>query len=270
MWKGFLLDWLPRTLTRLPGEPLADTPGGLRALLRLRAELADRPVELIRLTDLGTHAVRQRLLAEGRSTPLVGELTHAPAAGLLGVLAEHYDPDSARAELAAWTTAHGGSAASRGQLLQAVRQAPFRTRAAAMLDTLATALPGGDGEKLLHSLRADPELAPTALSVLTVCDSLAPDELTEAEAHLMVAESLLLLLETGGEAAFLDAVLSGGRSQAEDVIRAALTSGHPDHTGLEQLRRFAQGPLRAKSAQLGRLNAARARGRTKPKGKRRH
>ncbi|GAA3377860.1 hypothetical protein GCM10020367_55220 [Streptomyces sannanensis] len=85
----------------------------------------------------------------------------------------------------------------------------------------------------------------------------------------MVAESLLQLLETGGEDAFLDAVLSGGRSRAEDAIRAALTSGHPDHTGLEQLRRFAQGPPRAKSAQLGRLNAARARGRTKPKGKRR-
>ncbi|MEW2489821.1 hypothetical protein [Streptomyces sp. NPDC048411] len=259
----------PEFAELLGGLPTAPDPQAEASAKRLRAELADGPVELIRLTHLGTHAVRQRLLAEGRSAPLVGELAHAPAAGLLGVLAEHYDPDSARAELAAWTTAHGGCEGARSQLLQAVREMPFRTRAAALLDTLATALPEGDGEELLRFLRADPELAPTALSVLTVRDILAPDDLTEAEAHLMVAESLLQLLENGGEDAFLDAVLSGGRSQAEDAIRAALTSGHPDHTGLEQLRHFAQGPLRAKSAQLGRLNAARARGRTKPRGKRR-
>jgi hypothetical protein len=62
---------------------------------------------LIRLTDLGTESVRRRLLAEGRDAPLIGERAQAPAAGLLGVLGDHYDPDSARAEVAAWTAAHG-------------------------------------------------------------------------------------------------------------------------------------------------------------------
>ncbi|GAA3377925.1 hypothetical protein GCM10020367_55510 [Streptomyces sannanensis] len=261
----------PELAALLVGRPAAPDPQAEAARAkRLSAELADGPVELIRLTDLGTYGVRQRLLAEGRSAPLVGELAHAQAAGLLGVLAEHYDPDSARAELAAWTAAHGAPEAARAELLGAVRRMPFRVRAAAMLDALTAALPEGDGEEVLRSLRADTELAPTALSVLTHRETLTPEDLTEREAHLMVAESLLQLLEAAGEHAFLDTVLSGGRGEAETAIQAALSSGHPDHTGLEQLRRIAEGRLRARSAQLGRLNAARARrGRTPPKRKRR-
>jgi hypothetical protein len=51
--------------------------GGAEAAVRaerLREELAGGDVELIRLSALGTHAVRRRLLDEGRDAPLVGEL----------------------------------------------------------------------------------------------------------------------------------------------------------------------------------------------------
>ena len=119
--------------------------------------------------------------------------------GMLGVLAESYDPDSARAELALWTTAHGGPKAARELLVQAVRETPFRTRAEAMLDVLAGALPEPEGERLLHQLRGGPELAPTALSVLTRREFLDPDDLVDAEAFLTVAENLLQFLESTGE-----------------------------------------------------------------------
>lgn len=36
---------------------------------KLKSELSSGPVELIRLTDLGTDSVRRRLLAEGRDAP---------------------------------------------------------------------------------------------------------------------------------------------------------------------------------------------------------
>ncbi|MFJ9448494.1 hypothetical protein ACIRRH_42860 [Kitasatospora sp. NPDC101235] len=252
-----------------PPAPDADAP---RRAEELRGELTAGPVELIRLTDLGTHAVRLRLLAEGRNAPLVGELTHAPAAGLLGVLAEHYDPASARLELAAWTRTRGGPEAALAELVQAVRDTPWRTRAAALLDVLTIALPNGEGERLLRSLRGDSQLAPTALSVLTHREILHPDDLTGPESLLVLAESLLQLLEAGGEDATVDSLLSQGRSKASEAIAAAVASGHPDQAGLAALRSLADGPLRERSAQLGHLNAARARARrstARSKGKRR-
>lgn len=87
---------MPPELVVLLGAPTPDPDAPQRAD-ELRKELIAGPVELIRLTDLGSRAVRLRLLAEGRDAPLVGELAHAPATGLLGILAEHYDPASARA-----------------------------------------------------------------------------------------------------------------------------------------------------------------------------
>lgn len=177
-----------------PGRPGPECTARAK---ELRAELASGPVELIRLTDLGTRAVRRRLIAQGRSAPLVGELTHAPAAGLLGVLAQEYDPEHAEAELAARTAAHDSPGHARRLLLEAVRTTPFRTRAAALLDTLATALP--DGRELLRSLRGDADLAPTALTVLTQRGALDHEDLTDTEAALMAAESLLQLLDLGGE-----------------------------------------------------------------------
>ncbi|MET7934289.1 hypothetical protein [Streptomyces sp. NPDC005322] len=249
---------MPAELAQLLGAlPAAPDPEATARASKLRAELASNPVELIRLTDLGTRSVRQRLLAQGRSAPLVGELAHASAAELLGVLAQEYDPEHAEAELAAWTAAHDSPEAARHLLLDAVRTTPFRTRAAALLDTLTTALP--DGAELLRSLRGDPELAPTALTVLTQRGALDHVDLTDTEAGLMVAESLLQLLDLGGEQALLEALLSQGRVEAETAIGAALASGHPDQAGLDTLRRIADGPLRAKATQLGRRGAARTR-----------
>lgn len=83
---------------------------------RLCEELTAGPVELIRLTELGTRAVRQRLPTAGRDAPLVGELDQAPTVGLLGVPAEDCDPDAARAEHARPSGASGGKSVTRSSM----------------------------------------------------------------------------------------------------------------------------------------------------------
>ncbi|GAA3479048.1 hypothetical protein GCM10018966_035780 [Streptomyces yanii] len=218
-----------------------------RRALRLKSELSAGPVELIRLTDLGTDSVRRRLLAEGRDAPMIGELAQAPAAGLLGVLADDYDPESARAELAGWIAVHGARPAALEQLVHTVRTMPFRTRAEAMLDVLVSSL--DDGERLLRSLRSDPSLAPTALSLLARREILSPEDLTEPESLLMVAESLLQLCEATGADGMREVLHQQGR-EAEEALRAALASGHPDREGLTNLQALAEHVSRERKAHV--------------------
>ncbi|XUL88987.1 hypothetical protein ACQ86D_22045 [Streptomyces galilaeus] len=235
---------MPPELAELLGVMgAAADPGAARERdRRLRDELTAGPVELIRLTELGTRAVRQRLLAAGRDAPLVGELVRAPAAGLLGVLAEDYDPDAARPELAGWISAHGERDAALRQLTGAVRTmagAAFRTRAQAMLDVLAVALPDGEGERLLRALRGDAVLAPLALSALAHRELLAPEGMTDAEHLLVLGESLLQLVELAGGSGGAEEALRAQGPEAREAVAAALDSAHPDRAGLDELRRLA-------------------------------
>ncbi|WP_329052442.1 hypothetical protein OG873_23650 [Streptomyces violaceus] len=235
---------LPQELAELLGVMGAaeDPPEARERDRRLREELTAGPVELIRLTELGTQAVRQRLLAAGRDAPLVGELVQAPAAGLLGVLAEDYDLDAARTELADWISARGDRDAALRQLSDAVRTmagAAFRTRAQAMLDVLAVAWPDGEGERLLRALRGDAVLAPLALSALAHRDLLSPEDMTDAEHLLVLAESLLQLVEPAGGSGGAEEALRAQGPEARDAVAAALDSAHPDRAGLEELRHLA-------------------------------
>jgi hypothetical protein len=272
---GPLLAGMPPELAELLTEQglAPQRSGGYEGAVRaerLREELAGEDIELIRLTPLGTHAVRRRLLDEGRDAPLVGELRQAPAAGLLGVLAEHYDPASARAEGEGWIAAHGGLTQALGLLTDAVKTQPYRTRAAAMLDALATVLGEAEGTGLLRALRSTPTLAPTALFVLDQRDLLDPQDCTETEGMFLIAESLLQMLESAGPQGTLEALLEGGPHEARQAVSAALASGHPDTTGLADLRTLVADQLRWHEARLGRLRTAEARRRSRrPKRKRR-
>jgi hypothetical protein len=222
-----------------------------------REELTAGPVELFRLTELGTWAVRQRLLAVGRDAPLVGELAHASAAGLLGVLADDYDPDAARAELAGWISAHGEQVAALRQLVEAVRSMPFRVRAQAMLAVLLAVLPDGEGERLLSQLRGDAQLAPLALSELAHRELLSPEDMTDAEHLLVLAESLLQLVELAGGPGGAEEALRAQGFEARDAVAAALDSAHPDRAGLEELRQLAARALGTRGARLGRARKGR-------------
>ncbi|MFF4525977.1 hypothetical protein [Streptomyces bluensis] len=233
-----------------------------------REELTAGPVELIRLTELGTRAVRQRLLAAGRDAPLVGELAEASAAGLLGMLADDYDPDAASVELAGWIAARGEREAALRQLTEAVRSMPFRVRAQAMLAVLLTALPDGEGEQLLRGLRGDAALAPLVLTALAHHELLSPEDMTDAEHLLLLAENLLQFVELAGGGDGAEEVLRAQGPEARDAVAAALDSAHPDRAGLEELGQLAARALRTPAARLGRaLNSRRTAGKS---GRRRH
>lgn len=181
----------------------------------LRERLAE-PGRLVSLTPLGTRAMRDRLLAEGRNVPLVGELVDASAAELLGVIAEHYTPDTGIEEIALWRAARGASAASLEQFVQAVRDCTFVTRRLAMLDVLSFALP--EWPELAADLIRDLELGPYIL--LMQRSEAEPGDAEPTEALLFMTGSMLELLETGGPAAVLATLDSLPRSQRKDVVRA--------------------------------------------------
>ncbi|WP_344424314.1 hypothetical protein [Amycolatopsis minnesotensis] len=178
-----------------PGEPASLPP---EAMERLRAALDPGvgPVDLVSLTPLTTRAVRARLLREGRYAPMVGELSEAEAAPLLGMITEHYSPETAEAEIAGWLAAHGGRERGLRQLLDGVRSCPFRTRAAAMLDVLAQNVP--DQSTFLQGLRADEPLGPIATQMLVQEGEITPDELGPEEGLRAMTEQFIHLLELGG------------------------------------------------------------------------
>jgi hypothetical protein len=154
------------------------------------------PGRLVSLTPLGTRAMRQRMLAEGREAGLVGELVNASADEVLGTVAEHYTPASAAEEITGWRDAHGGSL-NRGSLepfVQAIRECPFLSRKVALLKTLARAVP--EGEEMLASLLTDPELGPVVLFVRK--GDRGPDEVAPEEAPWLMAANVLQFLELGG------------------------------------------------------------------------
>lgn len=216
----------------------SDEPGPLSPDVwdRLRAALAPDagPVELVSLTPLATRAVRARLRREGRYAPLVGELSEAEPAQLLGMIAEHYSPEAATSEIAAWLAAHGGREGGLPRLLDGVRGCPFRTRAAAMLDVLAQSVP--DRSTFLRGLRADQQLGPIVVHMLIEDGEIAMDELDQEEGLRAMTEQFIHLLEIGGADAVTSALAEIPAGQARDMMAALLASGHPDRAGLDELR----------------------------------
>ena len=201
----------------------------------LRDRLA-QPGRLVSLTPLGTRAMRQRMLAEGREAGLVGELADASPAELLGTIAEHYTPETAAAEIAIWRAAHGGSL---DPLVQGIRDCPFLSRRVAMLQALGNAV--AERDELLASLLRDPELGPVVL--LAEKQDRKPEEVSPAEAAWLMAGSVLELLETAGPDAVREQLEELPRSQREDVVRAVRDSGYPARETLEDFRALVAEPI---------------------------
>lgn len=224
-------------------------------------------VELVTLTPLATRAVRARLRHEGRHAPLVGELSGAEPAQLLGTISEHYSEETAAAEIAGWLATHGGWEGGLPRLLDGVRDCPFRTRAAAMLAVLAANVP--DRSTFLGGLRADRQLGPIATQMLAEDGELSMDELTPEEALRAMAEQFIHLLELGGFDAVADALAQVPGGQGREMAAALLESGHPDRAGLDELRtlvhtRFSGRPGHATVHPLsGATRSGRARGKNK-------
>ncbi len=222
----------------------AEQPLPPEACTRLLSLLSE-PGTLVQLSSLGVSAVREQMLADGRDAPLVGELADAPPAELLGVLAQHYPQESAVVELEGWLATHGGDAKP---LLDAVRDCPYRTRAAAMLATVVETRT--DGRLLLERLRRDPVLSPIAVTALLDAGRLRPEALSAEERLSLAAESLLALLELGGPEAVVEQVTGMAGKDALKMIEAVLDSGHPADIAMEELRTLVAEPMRARSHRL--------------------
>jgi hypothetical protein len=234
------------------GSDMADRPFSGERAAALRERLAE-PGRLVSLTPLGTRAMRQRMLAEGREAGLVGELVGGSPAEVLGTVAERYTPATTAEEISIWRAAHGGSL---DPLVQAIRDCSFLSRRVALLKTLVNAVPEGD--ELLASLLRDPELGPVAL--LAEKHDRRPDEVSPAEAAWLMAGSILELLEIAGPGAVREQLEELPRSQREDAVRAVRDSGYPARETLEDFRVLVAEPiLRAPSRPRTVRNARRRR-----------
>ena len=212
-----------------------ESPFGTDQAAALRERLA-KPARPVSLTPLGTRAMRERMLAEGREAGLVGELAGATAAELLGTVAEHYTTSSAPEEIAIWRAAHGGSL---DPLVQAVRDCPFLSRRVALLKTLARSAP--EGTELLAELIRDPDLGPVVL--LTERDDLSPQDASPGEAAWIMSGSLLELLEIGGPEAVREQLEGLPPAQRKDIVRAVSASGYPAPETLEEFRTLVADPI---------------------------
>jgi hypothetical protein len=217
------------------GSDMADRPFSDERAAALRERLAE-PGRMVSLTPLGTRAMRQRMLAEGREAGLVGELAGGSPAEVLGTVAEHYTPETTAEEISIWRAAHGGSL---DPLVQAIRDCSFLSRRVALLKTLVNAVPEGD--ELLASLLRDPELGPVAL--LAEKHDRRPDEVSPAEAAWLMAGSILELLEIAGPGAVREQLEELPRSQREDAVRAVRDSGYPARETLEDFRVLVAEPI---------------------------
>jgi hypothetical protein len=213
----------------------ADRPFTGERAAALREQLA-APGRLVSLTPLGTRAMRQRMLAEGREAGLVGELASASPAELLGTVAQHYTPATGAEEIAIWRAARGGSL---DPLIQAIRDFPFLSWKAAMLNILAGGIPEGD--ELLASLLHDPELGPAVL--LAQERDRKPDEVSPEAAAWLMAGSILELLEIAGPDAVRAQLEELPRPQRVDVVRAIRDSSYPARETLEEFRVLVAEPI---------------------------
>ncbi|ROO82984.1 hypothetical protein EDD29_0472 [Actinocorallia herbida] len=198
----------------------------------------------VSLTPLAAAEVREALLAEGRECGRIGELASARPAELLGVAAERYPADAARAEIRGWLAAHDNDVPA---LVEAVRSCPFRDRTLLLLDTLVDAL--SDGPSLLLSLRDDPVLAPSALTALLRRGLLSPDALAPEEHLLALTDGLLRLLEIAGADAVRESLEREIPPQEPALVAVdVLAAGHPDAAAVADFCALVLAPLAGRAA----------------------
>jgi hypothetical protein len=244
-----------------PGRPAASPFDRVRSAA-LRRQLKD-PVRLVALTPLGTRAMRERMLAEGREAGLVGELAAAAPAEMLGVVAEHYTGASAAQEIARWREAHGGSL---DPLLAAIDDCPFVTRRVALLQTLVGAVP--EGPRLLADLSRDPGHRPVAL--LARRAEVRPANATPEEATWMMIGSMLELLELGGPEAVTGQLSQLPSGRRKELVRTVLASGFPVPETIEEFRTLVAAPILHGPPQPHTAAHVTRTQRTRPKRPRRH
>ncbi|WP_131739213.1 hypothetical protein [Actinomadura roseirufa] len=211
------------------------------------------------LTPLGVWAVRELLLTDGFSAPVVGDLAGAPAAGLVEGLVWHRS-DTADEEIAGWLERHDPKDAA-ADLLDVMRTGGpgARNLAAAVLHRI-----GPEAAPVVRAAREHPLVSPYAVLWLNAVRDPAGRELGRDEYLWVFVDTVAGMLETAEPGEAVAAALADAPSGPElttmidelwrthhaDVaeVLEALGDHHPDKATAKAARTAA---YKARSAGAG-------------------
>ncbi|MFI6346773.1 hypothetical protein [Streptomyces sp. NPDC050560] len=180
---------------------------------------------LVRLTPLGRHGLRRRLLDAGYEAPAVGDLASLDAAGLLRGTAD-YPQDAAQEEIEGWLERHEPLSGAR-ELLAAARGedpgAPLRR----LRCQQALSLVGPAAEPALREVLDDPELGGLArvwLSERGAADVPPPGE---TMIFWLTIDTLAAQLDAEGNSPELQGLVEGLARQHSGFFDTAWRVRHP-------------------------------------------
>ncbi|MGH3242989.1 MAG: hypothetical protein ACRDNL_21605 [Spirillospora sp.] len=211
------------------------------------------------LTPLGVWAVRELLLADGFTAPVIGELAGARASELIGGLT-WYRPDAADEEIDGWLARHDPKDAA-ADLLDVMRTGGpgARNLAAAVLHRI-----GPEAAAVVRAAQEHPLVSPYAALWLNAAGDPSGRELAREEYLWVFVDTVAGMLETADpdeavEAALIDAPPGAEmRAMVDDLWRTdhpgvadvleALGAHHPDKVTAKAARTAA---YKARSAHQG-------------------
>jgi hypothetical protein len=180
---------------------------------------------MVRLTPLGIHGVRVRLLEAGAEAPAVGDLADADAEKLLGALIS-YTEQNAQAEIESWLAARTPLEAAR-ELLTAARgtddDAPSRRLACQQ----ALSLIGTDAEPALRDVLEDRQLGGLARVWLVEHGADNVPQPDEEMVFWLTVDTIAAQLATAGEADELQRLVQGLVDQHAGFFDKAWKVDHP-------------------------------------------
>ncbi|MEO3977080.1 hypothetical protein [Streptomyces sp. CAU 1734] len=180
---------------------------------------------LVKLTPLGLHGVRARMLEAGVRAPAVGELSDKGADVLLDGIA-HYPEAAARAETEQWI-GRRDSAAAAHELLSAARGGDEGGPLRRLRCQQALSLVGSRAEHEVRAVLDDLELGGLArvwLAERGAADVPAPPE---SMIFWLSIDTIAAQLDAEGESEELRALVQGLTGQHSGFFDAAWRVGHP-------------------------------------------
>ncbi|MFJ6659976.1 hypothetical protein ACIQNG_27050 [Streptomyces sp. NPDC091377] len=180
---------------------------------------------MVRLTALGRHGLRARLLESGVDAPLVGELADKDAHALFDGTAA-FGPRAALAETEQWLARREPLAAAR-ELLTAARGTDPGGPLRRLRCQQALSLVGGAAEPALREVLDDPELGGLARVWLTEHGATDVPPPSEAMIFWLTVDTVAAQLAAEGNSEELRELVAGLAAQHSGFFAAAWRVDHP-------------------------------------------
>ncbi|MFF8834464.1 hypothetical protein [Streptomyces sp. NPDC015130] len=209
---------------------------------------------LVRLTPLGLHGVRARMLDAGVDAPAVGDLADKGADALLGGIAG-YPESAARAETTAWLEGRDVETAAR-ELLHAARGSDAGSPLRRLHCQQALSLVGTEAEPAVREVLDDPELGGLArvwLAERGAADVPAP---SESMIFWLAIDTIAAQLDADGDLAEVQELIEGLTGRHSGFFEAAWRVEHPATAEvLEAMGRLHRDKTAAKEARKSAFKA---------------